>query len=90
MARRTITALLWLLAVWTFWNGLSVYAGLPWLVGPLAGFALAGLIWWDPREILWRPRPDRAAVRRRLADLERLPAPEPARDVRREAESARG
>lgn len=91
MARRTVTALLWLLAVWTVFNALSVYAGVPAWVGPAAGLAVAALVWWDPSGRLWQIRAARAAARRRLADLPRVSqSPTTAPELRRETETTRG
>lgn len=90
MARRTLTALLWLFAAWTGVGALSAFIEVPSVAGLVVGLALAVLVWWDPAGRLWKPRADRKLVRRRLADLQRIPAPPPAAHVRPEAETVRG
>jgi hypothetical protein len=90
MTRRAATAFLWFLAVWVTVGALATLAALPAIIGPALGLAAGALVWWDPRGWLWAPRPDRAAVQRRLADLERVPVQAPADETRHETESARG
>jgi hypothetical protein len=89
MVRRTVTAILWLFAIWTTVGAVAVYAGLPSIVAPALGLVVAALVWWDPRGWLWMPVPN-AAVRRRLASLDRVPDSPASGEIRPEAESVQG
>jgi hypothetical protein len=87
MVLRTFTAILWLLAVSTGGNVLSIYFGLPVGAGLVAGLVVAALVWWDPADKLWRPAADAAIRRRRVADLKRMREASPVAQAHREAES---
>ena len=90
MTRRAVTTILWFFASSIATGPLSVYAGLPSFIGLALGLAVATLVWWDPRGWLWKPAPDRAAMRRRIAELERVPDQAPAGEMRHETGSAPG
>jgi hypothetical protein len=81
-----VAAFLWLLAGWTS-GGLAAYVlGLPAMTGPLLGLAAALFVGWDPVGRIWAPRPDRQRIRRRLADLERVPVESSSQAPRPQAE----
>jgi hypothetical protein len=89
MLKRTIAALLWLFAAWTLGGMISVFAGAPYILSPVLGILVALIVWWDPAGWLWSRRPRHSpALRRRLADLERVPDHGAGAAIRRESESA--
>jgi hypothetical protein len=90
MAKRSIAAFLWLLAVWTVGGALNVFAGSPDLLGPAAGLLVAWLVWQDPGGRIWGARVDRARVRRRLADLPRVTESASDVELRPEVDPAKG
>ena len=88
MTKRTVAAVLWLLAVWTVGNALGLLAGWPSFVGPALGLVVAALVWWDPAGWLWPRHVQSAAARRRLADLTRVSGSAQAPELRRETDTA--
>lgn len=83
-----MAALLWLLAGWTT-GGLAAYVlGLPAITAPALGLAAGLFVGWDPMHLLWAVRPDRTRIRRRIADLERVPADASNPALRAQAEAA--
>ena len=88
MTKRTVAAVLWLLAVWTLGNIVSTFTGIPSILGPAAGLAVAALVWWDPAGWLWTRHVQSPAARRRLADLARVSDSSQAPELRRETDTA--
>ena len=88
--KRTATAILWFLAVWTAAAALAMFEGWPALVAPVAGLIVGALVWADPGEWLWKASSDEAIRRRRLADLDRVPESSMSTDTQRETEPAEG
>jgi hypothetical protein len=53
MSKRTVATSLWFLTGWALGSMLSAMAGWPSLVGPVLAIVLAGVVWWDPRHVIW-------------------------------------
>jgi hypothetical protein len=89
MTKRTVTAVLWLLTVWTAAGIVTTYSDVPSLVGPVLGLIVGALVWADPAGWLWGPRTDRARIARRLADLPRASESQGDVELRHEVDTAR-
>lgn len=75
---RTLTSILWFVAVWMGAGVVTLISGAPEILALVAAVAAGLLIWSDPMHWLWLPRPDRKQIRRRIADLERVSPSAPA------------
>ncbi len=56
MVKRVVSAVLWFIVVAWGFNYLSLVTGIPSLIGPLVGGALAVAVVANPRHIFWRER----------------------------------
>jgi hypothetical protein len=72
VARRALTTFLWFVTGWAAGGVLSFVLGTPTLLAPVLGLAASAVVAWDPSGLIWGPTPDRALIRRRIADLERV------------------
>jgi hypothetical protein len=90
MTKRTIAALLWLLAVWTTSNIVTLMLGLSSIIGAPFAALVAALVWWDPAGWFWPGKGDRVRVARRIADLPRVSETETAVATKPEADAAHG
>lgn len=55
MNKRILAASLWFFAGWYVGAAITVFLGLPELVGPLPGIAMAAFVATDPMQRLWTP-----------------------------------
>lgn len=55
MTKRRFAGVLWLLVGWTLGSMLTIGYGLPGVVAPLLGGALAAFVVWDPTGRIWSP-----------------------------------
>lgn len=56
MKKRVLAALLWFYAAWYAWSVFAWMVGLPELLGPVAGAAVAAFIAGDPLGRIWQRR----------------------------------
>ena len=90
MTKRTVAAVLWLLAVWTVMGMVAAFTGMPSVIAPAVGLLVAALVWRDPTGRLWNERVDRARIQRRLADLPRVTEQTGESEQWREADATHG
>jgi hypothetical protein len=65
MPKRALAAVLWFAAVWVGYEIVWSLTGVPRMVGPIIGFAVAALVTIDPTALFW-PRPTMTSVKRGL------------------------
>jgi len=53
MSRRSVAAILWFVATWFGWEVAWSLAGVPRVIGPVAGFVLAAAVTMDPLGVIW-------------------------------------
>ncbi len=56
MAKRVVALFLWFYVTWMVWTFVSYITGLSFLLGPVAGAAIAALVVTDPRHKIWGSR----------------------------------
>ena len=57
MKKRVLAGLLWFYATWYAWSMVAALAGLPELLGPVVGAAVAMLVAGDPFGRIWGAKP---------------------------------
>jgi hypothetical protein len=57
MLKRLLASVLWFYATWYGWSILADMTGLPDMLGPVLGLALAAFIGLDPMHRIWTRRP---------------------------------
>jgi len=62
MKKRVVAGLLWFYVTWLGWGVLASVTGIPDLLGPVAGLAVAALIAGDPSGRIWGGRTIRGPV----------------------------
>ncbi len=91
MVQRVVATGLWFLVGWTGASMGSYFLGLPDILAPILGLGFAAFVGLDPTGRRWSRQPRRSALlRRRLADLERVPDQAHEPGLRHEADVAKG
>jgi hypothetical protein len=69
MKKRLLAAALWFYATWYGWSILADMTGMPVMLGPVIGLAVAAFVGMDPLHRIW--------TKRQTPELGALPALEP-------------